>query len=161
MIVGNPPFLGDKKMRAELGHEYVQTIRELYKDRVPGGADLVTYWFEKAREQIKNGKTKRAGLLATNSIRGGKNRHVLERIREIGGIFFAGSDRPWILNGAAVRVSMVGFDDGSELRKLLDGAPVEQIYADLTGALNLSSALSLKENSGISFIGTHNGSHKY
>jgi hypothetical protein len=38
----------------------------------------------------------------------------LERIRKSGDIFFAESDRPWILNGAAVRVTMVGFDDGSE-----------------------------------------------
>ena len=55
-IVGNPPFLGDKRMRSELytpEHPlYVDQLRELYKGRVPGGADLVTYWFEKGREQI-------------------------------------------------------------------------------------------------------------
>jgi type II restriction/modification system DNA methylase subunit YeeA len=78
----------------------------LYRDRVPREADLVTYWFERAREQIGSGKTNRARLLATNSIRGGANRRVLARIRESGGIFFAEADRPWILNGAAVRVSM-------------------------------------------------------
>lgn len=38
-IVGNPPFLGDKRMRSELGHEYVETLRRLYKGRVSGGAD--------------------------------------------------------------------------------------------------------------------------
>ena len=47
---------------------------------MPGGADLVTYWFEKARAQIEAGKCQRAGLVATNSIRGGANRKVLERI---------------------------------------------------------------------------------
>ncbi len=45
-IVGNPPFLGDKKMRAELNIEphprYVDDLRTLYEGRVPGGADLVT-----------------------------------------------------------------------------------------------------------------------
>ena len=65
VIVGNPPFLGDKKMRAELGDKYVEDLRALYAGRVPGGADLVTYWFEKARAQIEAGKAKRAGLLAT------------------------------------------------------------------------------------------------
>ena len=49
--------------------------------RVPGGADLVCYWFEKARAQIEAGQAQRAGLVATNSIRGGANRKVLERIR--------------------------------------------------------------------------------
>ena len=34
VIIGNPPFLGDKKMRAELGDEYVEALRKLYGDRV-------------------------------------------------------------------------------------------------------------------------------
>ena len=42
-----------------------------------------TYWFEKARAQIAAGKTKRAGLLATQGIRAGANRKVLQRIKEI------------------------------------------------------------------------------
>ena len=115
------------------------------------------YWFERAREQIEDGSAKRAGLLATNSIRGGANRRVLQRIGESGGIFFAEADRPWVLDGAAVRVSMVGFDNGSETQKVLDGAPVEQIYADLTGALDLASARRLPENAGVAFIGTQKG----
>ena len=65
------------------------------------------------------GKAKRAGLLATNSIRMVGNRPVLERILESGGIFMAWSDRPWILDGAAVRVSIVGFDDGSQKERTL------------------------------------------
>jgi hypothetical protein len=48
--------------------------------RVPGGADLVCYWFEKARAQIEAARLQRAGLVATNSIRGGANREVLDRI---------------------------------------------------------------------------------
>lgn len=79
-IVGNPPFLGDKKMRAELGDAYTDTLRKTYAGRVPGGADLVTYWFEKARAQIAAGRARAAGLVATNSIRGGANRRVLQRI---------------------------------------------------------------------------------
>ncbi|HET7480596.1 MAG TPA: DNA methyltransferase, partial [Rubrobacteraceae bacterium] len=132
VIVGNPPFLGGNKIRAELGGEYVESLFELYKGRVPAFADLVCYWFERAREQIETGKVRRAGLLATNSIRGGVNRRVLERIKESGDIFFAESDRPWILNGAAVRVSMVGFDSGTETAKILDGVPADTIHANLT-----------------------------
>ncbi|MBN2887702.1 MAG: class I SAM-dependent DNA methyltransferase [Chromatiaceae bacterium] len=80
VIVGNPPFLGDKKMLGALGEEYVKQLRARYKGRVPGGADLVTYWFEKARAHIAAGRLQAAGLVATNSIRGGANRKVLERI---------------------------------------------------------------------------------
>jgi type II restriction/modification system DNA methylase subunit YeeA len=56
VIVGNPPFLGDKKMRGELGDAYVETLRKLYAGRVPGGADFVTYWFERSRELIVHGR---------------------------------------------------------------------------------------------------------
>ncbi len=79
-IIGNPPFLGGSKMRGELGGDYTDTLRCVYEGRVPGGADLVTYWFEKARAQIEAGKCQRAGLVATNSIRGGANQEVLARI---------------------------------------------------------------------------------
>jgi len=156
-IIGNPPFLGDKKMRGELCDVYVDELRTLYADRVPGGADLVTFWFERARAQIEAGYAKRAGLLATNSIRMVGNRPVLERILESGGIFMAWSDRPWILDGAAVRVSIVGFDDGSQNEPVLDGQPVCEIHADLTASANVASALPLPENAGLCFLGVMKG----
>lgn len=153
IIIGNPPFLGDRKMRGELGDEYVIALRTLYQSRVPGGADLVTYWFERARAAIETGKTKRAGLLATQAIRGGANRTVLERILESGGIFMAWSDRDWILDGANVRVSIVGFDDGSQKMRLLDNLPVEKINANLTSEADTTTAVPLPENARICFIG--------
>jgi type II restriction/modification system DNA methylase subunit YeeA len=79
-IVGNPPFLGGSKKRGALGDAYFEALNRVYDERVPGGADLVCYWFEKARAQIEQGKAMRVGLVATNSIRGGANRKVLERI---------------------------------------------------------------------------------
>jgi len=156
-IIGNPPFLGDKKMRAELGDEYVNELRQLYAGRVPGGADLVTFWFERARAQIQAGEAKRAGLLATNSIRMVGNRPVLERILESGGIFMAWSDRPWILDGAAVRVSIVGFDDGSQKERMLDGQSVVIIHADLTAGADVASAQALAENADLCFLGVMKG----
>ena len=153
VIVGNPPFLGGNKIRKELGDEYVEALFKLYEGRVPAFADLVCYWFEKARTQIAAGKAKRVGLLATNSIRGGANRAVLERIKETGDIFWAQSDRDWILDGAAVNVSMVGFDDGSERGRELDGLPTIQINPDLTPEVDVTVARKLVENRGICFMG--------
>jgi type II restriction/modification system DNA methylase subunit YeeA len=153
-IVGNPPFLGDKKMRGELGDEYVDALRGLYVDRIPGQSDLCCYWFERARRHIEEGKCKRAGLLATQGIRGGQNREVLKRIKESGDIFFAESDRPWVLQGANVHVSMVGFDDGSESNRVLDRETVESINANLSAAADITTVRTLKTNAGIAFIGT-------
>jgi type II restriction/modification system DNA methylase subunit YeeA len=156
-IVGNPPFLGDKKMRGELNDQYVDDLRRLYDGRVPGGADLVTYWFEKARCQIEQARSKRAGLLATNSISMVGNRPVLKRIKETGDIFMAWSDRPWLLEGAAVRVSMLGFDDGTDPVHVLDGIEVGEIHADLTAESNLAGAVPLLENEGLCFLGMMKG----
>jgi type II restriction/modification system DNA methylase subunit YeeA len=120
VIVGNPPFLGGNRIRKGLGDTYVDTLFKLYEGRVPAFADLVCYWFERARELVADGKTKRAGLLATQGIRGGVNRKVLERIKETGDIFWAQSDRNWVLDGAMVHVSMVGFDAGTETNRELE-----------------------------------------
>ena len=156
-IVGNPPFLGDKLMRRELDVEphttYTDDLRTLYKGRVPDGADLVTYWFEKAKSSIETKNAARAGLLATQGIRGGTNRVVLERIKQSGRIFWAHSDRVWTLNGAAVHVSMVAFDDGSETTTSLDGEIVTEISAALTAGTDLTKTIGLKENRGLAFIG--------
>jgi type II restriction/modification system DNA methylase subunit YeeA len=157
VIIGNPPFLGGKRLRSELGDEYIEDLFQLYDGKVPHEADLVCYWFERARSFIANDEAQRAGLLATNSIRGGANREVLERIKDTGDIFMAWSDRPWVLEGAAVRVSMVGFDDGSEDIKRLDGQPVQQISPDLRGDLDLTVAEQLSENAGIAYMGVTKG----
>lgn len=154
-IVGNPPFLGDRKMIRELGEDYTNALRGCYQGRVPGGADLVTYWFEKARAQIEQGKAEQVGLVATNSIRGGASRKVLERIVASGSIFEAWSDEDWINAGAAVRVSIVCFASKTDAA-MLDGQQVADIHADLTAGsgLNLTQAKLLKENVNIAFIGT-------
>lgn len=153
VIVGNPPFLGDKLMRGELGDGYVEELRKIYGNRIPGQSDLCCYWFEKARDLIENGKCKRAGLLATQGIRGGANREVLKRINETGGIFFAISDREWILNGAMVHVSMVGFDSGKETDRILDGNPKKAIPANLSCDLDITASMRLSTNAESGFIG--------
>jgi type II restriction/modification system DNA methylase subunit YeeA len=154
-IVGNPPFLGDKVMRSQLGAAYTEALRHCYKGRVPGGADFVSYWFEKARAQIEAGASKAAGLVATNSIRGGANRKVLERIVESGKIFEAWADEDWINDGAAVRVSLVCFGSPGVTMGLLDGKAAAAIYADLTSGagLNLSTAKALAANAGAAYLG--------
>ena len=152
-IIGNPPFLGGQLLRSSLGDEYVETMFSLYAGRLPGGSDLVCYWFEKARHMINAGNASRAGLLATQGIRGGANRRVLQRIKDSGDIFLAWADHPWVLEGAAVRTSIVGFDDGSEPNRQLDGDSVLSINANLTGGIDLTAAKRLRDNLGIAFQG--------
>jgi type II restriction/modification system DNA methylase subunit YeeA len=157
VIVGNPPFLGGQRLRRELGDCYVDNVFSLYGGRVAASADLVCYWFEKARQQIADFQTKRVGLLATQSIRAGTNRQVLDQIKESGDIFFAWSDRPWVLDGASVRVSMVGFDNSNEKERYLDGLTVDRINPDLTSKSNLTEARKLIENNDICYRADEKG----
>ncbi|WP_293226820.1 DNA methyltransferase [Ottowia sp.] len=159
VVVGNPPFLGDKKMRRELGDAYVDALRATYEGRVPGGADLVCYWFEKSRAALASQALTAAGLVATNSIRGGKNRAVLDAIVHSSRIFEAWSDEPWVNEGAAVRVSLVAFGE-IDTHARLDGVEVAVIHADLSAASGAGSAIDvttakpLAENRNACFVGT-------
>jgi len=157
VIIGNPPFLGGKFLRRELGKQYVDALFALYDGRVPREADLVCYFFERARALVAARSVRRVGLLATQGIRGGKNRNVLERIKQTGDIFMAWGDRPWVLDGAAVHVSLIGFDAGAERTHVLDGVAVPTINADLTGRLDLTAARTLVPNRGLAFMGDTKG----
>ncbi len=113
----------------------------------------MTYWHEKARAAIEAGRTKRAGLLATQGIRGGANRRVIERIKDTGDLFVAWSDQPWVLSGAAVHVSFLGYDNGTEQQRVLDGMSVGAINSNLTTGTDLTKARRQGENFGQSFQG--------
>ncbi|WP_375456579.1 class I SAM-dependent DNA methyltransferase [uncultured Methylobacterium sp.] len=159
VIVGNPPFLGGKRLRDGLGDATVERLFSAYRGRVPAEADLVCYWVEKAWRAV-GGPTgtdgvgvRRAGLVTTNSIRGGANRRVLEPIAAAGAIREAWSDEPWVLKGAAVRVSMIGFGVGFDGLRL-NGMAVTRLNADLTGSrINLAMARRLNENRELGFQG--------
>ncbi len=159
-IIGNPPFLGDKKMIGILGETYVNQLRETFKEQLVGGVDFVCYWFAKAFDLIHKNKTRAVGFVSTNSIRGGSNRKILEKICEKGEIFNAWSDEEWLNEGAAVRVSIVCFNALQNNQKYLNNQNVTEIYADLTAPnllnpnLDLTKVKPLKENAGVSFIGT-------
>ena len=156
-IVGNPPFLGTKMVRASLGDEYIDDLFAAWDGVVSRESDLACYWHEQARRRIAAGATQRAGLLATNSIRGGANRRTLDRVKESGDLFMAWSDEPWVVEGAAVRVSIVGQDDGSETERRLDDAPVSAINSNLTTGVDLTKASVLKENQRVSFMADTKG----
>jgi type II restriction/modification system DNA methylase subunit YeeA len=165
VVIGNPPFLGGKLLIASLSEEYVSKVFSTYVGRVPAEADLVTYWFVKAGEHMKSGQAKRAGFVATNSIRGGANRRALQAATDARPIFEAWSDEPWVVDGAAVRVSLICFacvDGGPVSEARLNGRPVDEIHTDLTAkrggtGTDLTVAKRLAENSGVAFMGDTKG----
>ena len=165
VVIGNPPFLGGKLLVGSLGEDYVAGMFAAYAGRVPAEADLVTYWFVKAGEHIAGDKARRVGLVATNSIRGGANRRALRAATDGRRIFDAWSDEPWVVEGAAVRVSLICFsgEDGEPAPQArLDGKFVDEIHADLTAqrggkGCDLTQARRLAGNSGVAFMGDTKG----
>ncbi len=165
VIIGNPPFLGGKLLITNLGEEYVSTMFDVYNGRVPREADLVCYWFVKAGDHLEGRSSTRVGMVATNSIRGGANRRALEKATDGRPIFDAWSDEPWVIDGAAVRVSLICFsqaDDELIAAVRFDGAPVDEIYTDLTArrdgaGVDLTKAQRLSRNAGVAFMGDTKG----
>jgi hypothetical protein len=147
-IVGNPPFLGGTKIREEFGATYLQTLRDAFPD-VHGKADYCVFWFRRAHDHLSQGK--RAGLVATQSIRLAKSREAsLDYILAEGGtITNAVSSRAWP-GEAVVTVSMVnwvrGPVEGSCVLEV-DGQPFEQVriaphlqlHADTTSASRITA----------------------
>ena len=149
--VGNPPFLGGKHMRLNLGDEYVERVFQRFPE-VRDSVDFCTYWFRLAQDNLKqNG---RAGLVATNSIRHGKSRRAsLDYIRDNGGhIHSAISTQPWS-GEANVHVSIVNWSLEAAGGFQLDGKAVSTINTSLHSSVDVSEARALTGNKRYCFQG--------
>lgn len=100
VIVGNPPFLGAKLLKPELGEEYVNRVRAAYPE-VPGMADFCVYWFRRAHDELKpctaaDPVAGRAGLVGTQNVRSNASRiGGLDHITSTGTVLDAVDNQPW------------------------------------------------------------------
>ncbi len=170
-VVGNPPFIGNKRMRIALGDGYVEALRAAWPE-VPDSADFVMYWWEQSAQLARDHELQRFGLITTNSLRQAFNRRVLEA--HLGAkqnplsLAFAIPDHPWVdsVDGAAVRIAMTVADTAgaagrlcevSAEREAVDGeVPIEmrdrhgKLFADLKIGANVAGASPLRANSMLS-----------
>lgn len=171
-IVGNPPFLGNSRMRSELGDGYTETVRSVYKE-VSETADYVLYWWHRAASLVREGAVRRFGFITTNSIGQTFQRRVLTPHladpKKPASLVFAVPDHPWVdsSDGAAVRIAMTVADAGSHDGVLLTvvseepgegegAAKVElaerkgRIHSDLSIGPNTAAAVPLLANERLS-----------
>ncbi len=112
-IIGNPPFLGAKRLKPERGADYVNAVRRAYPD-VPGMADYCVYWLRKANDLLEpctagDPLAGRAGLVGTQNIRNNQSRvGGLDAIVKTGTIVEAVDNQPWS-GEANVHVSIVNW----------------------------------------------------
>ncbi len=156
-IVGNPPFLGTKMLRGSLGDGYVESLFEAFDGTIPGFSDLCCYWIELASQATKKRPVLRVGLLSTQAIRNTKARVVLERVQTHSTIFDAWADEEWVLDGAAVHISIVCFTGSNETTTHLDGRQVDSITASLSAGVDSRASIELAENEDVGFIGDMKG----
>ncbi|MEQ8820463.1 MAG: class I SAM-dependent DNA methyltransferase [Sumerlaeia bacterium] len=110
-IVGNPPFIGGKDLRASLGDGYAEALWAAHRD-MPESADFVLYWWDEAARLVRTGEAERFGFITTNSLRQVFNRRVIDRHlsdkKAPLSILYAVPDHPWVsaADGAAVRIAM-------------------------------------------------------
>ncbi len=172
-VVGNPPFLGNKRMRDGFGDGYVEALRSAYS-AMPESADFVLYWWHKAAMLVRAGRAKRFGLITTNSLRQTFARRVVQA--QLGAqpplsLVFAIPDHPWVdtVDGAAVRIAMTVGVHGEHSGELLEVANERpqgdgsravtftsqqgKILSDLTIGANVSAVIDLRANRGICFQG--------
>ena len=175
-IVGNPPFIGSKRMRDVLGDGYIDALQAAMPE-VPQATDFALRWWHLAAEMVRQGKAQRFGLITTNSINHTYNRRALEPHINFDNplsIVFAVPNHPWIdaTDGAAVRVAMTigergkhsgtlltvtkerkhSIDDAGDLVASFD-VNFGQINVDLTIGVDLPTTHPLKAASGICAVG--------
>lgn len=161
VIVGNPPFAGDKKMRSQMGDSYVEAVNKIFSSRLPAGSDFAMRWMVKAHEHLVNRKCKFVGLVNYNGTRQGVNLRVYEKIFEDCDVFFGVTDKEWAHEGASIRVCSLGFALRSNdfmPTKVLNGREVTKIGADLTAPdtvfqLDRKKLRRIEKNKKIAFQG--------
>lgn len=176
-IVGNPPFIGGKDLRADLGDGYAEALWAAHSD-MPKSADLVMYWWNQAAKHVAGaakkgggGRPRQFGFITTNSIRQTFNRRVIEKAlsgKPPLSLIYAIPDHPWMKSAdrAAVRISLTVAAPGEERDGVLaevvkeSGLNTDQPSVDLArraGAIlpplklgpKISSARPLMSNSGL------------
>ncbi len=174
-VVGNPPFIGSKRMRAVLGDGYVDAIQSAFHE-VPQSADFVMRWWHRAADLVGRGSVRRAGLITTNTLGQTYVRRVVEQ--HLSGahpvsIIYAVPDHPWVdsTDGAAVRISMTVLEQGRAagvIEQVVDehsrGSGHDDrviqtvkkygaIHADLSVGIDVTAARALVANSGLCSVG--------
>jgi len=158
-IIGNPPYIGSRKMSPELGEKYVRRLRYAYQDHDLSDSDLVTFWLAKALDIFRNDDDlEGVGFVVTNSIRDRGNRETLAPLFKDYAPTNIWSNEKWEVNGAAVTVAIINIARESDKPPMLDDVEVRGVHPNLTpdiidGYPDTSNVPRLKNNKGRSAQG--------
>jgi hypothetical protein len=151
-IVGNPPFIGGKRISGSLGSRYGEWVK-LVNPGSSGNTDLVAHFYRRAFNNLRDGGA--FGLIATNTIaQGDTRRGGLTWITKHGGVIVNARRRVSWPGAAAVVVSVVTISKGpTNVCFQIDGRHVGFISAFLFADGTNDDPIKLKSNERLSFIG--------
>ena len=154
VFVGNPPFVGGRKIKEALGERFQDWQQALYPDS-SANADLSAFFFLRCFHLLRPDGS--LGLIATNTIAQGDTRSTgLRWICLNGGTIYAARKRYKWPGVAAVVVSVVHLVKGAYAgTKLLERRPVEQITAFLFATGGHDDPKQLAANASKSFVGSY------
>lgn len=144
-IVGNPPFLGGRRLSTAFGDHYADAIRTFLL-RAKGSANLVGYFLVLCDLRTRSGG--RFGIVATSSLVEGETRTTTLRPMLLRGdtITWARTKVPWP-GEAGVHIVQVSLRKGPYDRpRLLDGFEVACINSRLEGRAEPPEPVSLAAN---------------
>ena len=153
-FVGNPPFLGGKRISTEHGERFAAWLERLHG--TSKNTDLAAHFFRRAATLL--GRDGAIGLVATNSIAEGDNRRWgLRQLVVEGGfrIHHAQRSVPWP-GDAAVHIAVVHLARGAAAGGSgaeLDGRPVAAIDSRLQPVAERDEPAVLASNKDLCFIG--------
>ena len=150
-FVGNPPFLGGKRISTTLGRGYRDWLSQAHCE-ANRNTDLAAHFFRRVFDLLRRGGS--FGLIATNTISQGDTRAGgLRWICTHGGEIYRAFSRYQWPGQAAVVVSIVHVAKGSwTAPRLLDGRPVDEITAFLFHAGGHEDPERLQSNRDLSFV---------
>lgn len=145
-VVGNPPFLGGKRIQRNLGPACRARLSARYPD-IPGNADLCAWFFRRAGDLLREGG--RIGFVATRNIAGGATREAALGALLAAGfrIYHARSPLPWPGAGTAVPVAVVHLVRGpADGQSVLNGRKIPHIDSHLRPRAEGPEPSPLREN---------------
>lgn len=156
-IVGNPPFLGGRKLSGAMGANVRDWFVNMLADEQRGSADFVAYFFLRALSLL--GPRGTLGLIATNTVAQGETREVgLDQMIKRGfTITRAIQSRRWPAKSANLDFAAAWGTRApvsETVKRIADGVAVPKISTLLEPAGRIDGApIELLENAGISFQG--------
>jgi hypothetical protein len=151
-IMGNPPFLGGKRISGANGKSYSLFIVTLNTGS-NGNCDLVAHFFRRGFAHLRNGAG--MGLISTNTIaQGDTRRGGLQCLRAEQGEIYSAERRIKWPGDAAVTVSVLHIAKGAKpIESKIDGVAVEKITAFLLSKGSDVDPPGLRASSNICFNG--------